>query len=47
MKNNKIVLTLILVLTIGIVGLTIAYFSNSSTINNIFNTDIKRNAKKL
>ena len=39
MKNNKIVLTLILVLTIGIVGLTIAYFANSSTINNIFNTN--------
>ena len=39
MKNNKIVLTIILVLTIGIVGLTIAYFSNSSTITNTFNTN--------
>ena len=39
MKNNKIILTLILVLTIGIVGLTIAYFSNSSTITNTFNTN--------
>ena len=38
MKEKKTILILILVLTIGIVGLTIAYFSNSSTVNNIFTT---------
>jgi len=39
MKSKKLILILILVLTIGIVGLTIAYFANSSTITNTFNTN--------
>ena len=39
MKEKKTIIILILVLTIGIVGLTIAYFSNSSTITNEFSTN--------
>ena len=38
MKEKKTILILILVLTIGIIGLTVAYFSNSTTLNNIFET---------
>ena len=38
MKEKKTILILILVLTIGIVGLTIAYFSNNTSVNNIFTT---------
>ena len=38
MKDKKTILILILVLTIGIIGLTVAYFSNSTTLNNIFET---------
>ena len=38
MNQKRTIIILILVLTIGIVGLTIAYFSNSSTVNNIFTT---------
>ena len=38
MKRKKIIIVLMLVLTIGIVGLTIAYFSNTSSITNIFST---------
>ena len=38
MKNKKSIITLLLVLCIGLVGLTIAYFSNSQTINNLFST---------
>ena len=38
MNSKRTIMILILVLTIGIVGLTIAYFSNSSTVNNIFTT---------
>ena len=38
MNSKRTIMILILVLTIGIVGLTIAYFSNSTTVNNIFTT---------
>ena len=38
MNSKRTIMILILVLTIGIVGLTLAYFSNSSTVNNIFTT---------
>ena len=38
MKEKKTIIILILVLTIGIVGLTIAYFSNSTSVNNVFTT---------
>ena len=38
MKEKKTILILILVLTICIVGLTIAYFSNNTSVNNIFTT---------
>ena len=38
MNNKKTIIILILVLTIGIVGLTIAYFSNSTSIDNTFTT---------
>ena len=37
-KKNKSLIALLLVLCIGLVGLTIAYFSNSATIDNKFNT---------
>jgi len=39
MKNRKSLIIILLILTIGIVGLTIAYFANSSTITNTFNTN--------
>ena len=39
MNNKKTIIILILVLTIGIVGLTIAYFSNSTSIDNLFSTN--------
>ena len=38
MKEKKTIIILILVLTICIVGLTIAYFANSTSVNNIFTT---------
>ena len=38
MNSKKTVLIILLVLTIGIVGLTVAYFSNITTLNNIFET---------
>ena len=38
MKEKKTILILILVLTIGIIGLTVAYFSNSTSIDNTFTT---------
>ena len=38
MNNKKTIIILILVLTIGIVGLTVAYFSNSTSIDNTFTT---------
>ena len=39
MKNKKTIIILLLVLTIGIVGLTIAYFANTTSINNEFSTN--------
>lgn len=39
MNSKKTTIILMLVLTIGIVGLTIAYFSNTSSITNIFSTN--------
>ena len=38
MKNKKSIIALLIVLCVGLVGLTIAYFSNTDTINNIFTT---------
>ena len=38
-KKNKSILIILLVLCIGLVGLTIAYFSNSTSIENEFNTN--------
>ena len=37
-KKNKSLLIILLVLCIGLVGLTIAYFSNSTALDNIFST---------
>ena len=39
MNNKKTIIILILVLTIGIVGLTVAYFSNSTSLDNLFSTN--------
>jgi len=39
MKKNKNLLIILLILTVGLVGLTIAYFANSSTITNEFKTN--------
>ena len=38
MNSKRTIMILILVLTIGIVGLTIAYFANSSSVDNVFTT---------
>ena len=38
-KKNKNLMVLLLVLCVGLIGLTIAYFSNSTTINNEFITE--------
>ena len=38
MNNKKSIIALLLVAIVGIVGLTIAYFSNSTTIDNEFKT---------
>ena len=38
MKQNRTIMILILVLFIGIIGLTVAYFSNSTSLDNIFQT---------
>ena len=38
MKNKKSIIALLIVAIIGIVGLTLAYFSNSDTIENQFST---------
>ncbi len=37
-KKNKSLIVLLLVLCVGLVGLTVAYFSNSTTIDNLFST---------
>ena len=36
MKNNKSIIALLLVAIVGVVGLTLAYFSNQATIDNEF-----------
>ena len=38
-KRNKSLVALLLVLTVGLIGLTIAYFSNSTSIENEFKTN--------
>ena len=38
MKNKKSIIIILLVLCIGLAGLTIAYFSNSTTLDNLFST---------
>ena len=38
MRNKKSILVLILIAIIGIVGLTIAYFANSTDVENLFTT---------
>ena len=38
MNNKKTIIILILVLTMGIVGLTVAYFANSASLDNVFET---------
>ena len=38
MKKRKSIIALLIVAIVGIVGLTIAYFSNTDTINNVFTT---------
>ena len=37
-KRNKSLIALLLVLCVGLVGLTIAYFANSTEVENIFTT---------
>ena len=38
MKNKKTIIILILILFVGIVGLTLAYFANNTDVENIFTT---------
>ena len=38
-KSNKSIIALLIVLTIGLVGLTVAYFANSTDIANEFKTN--------
>ena len=38
MKNRKSIIALLLIAIIGIVGLTIAYFANSTDVENTFTT---------
>ena len=38
MNNKKTVVALLLIAIIGIVGLTIAYFANSTDVENTFTT---------
>ncbi|MBQ9319041.1 MAG: hypothetical protein IJR82_05360, partial [Bacilli bacterium] len=37
-KKNKSLIALLLILTIGVVGLTVAYFSSTTTFENVFVT---------
>ena len=39
MNNKKTILILILVLTIGLIGITVVYFANSTSIDNLFSTN--------
>ena len=36
MNNKKTIMILILIIFVGIVGLTLAYFANSTSVDNIF-----------
>ena len=38
MKNKKTIILLLLIAIVGVVGLTLAYFSNTASIENTFNT---------
>ena len=38
-NKNKSLIVILIVLTIGLVGVTIAYFSNSTSIDNTFKTN--------
>ena len=38
MKSRKSLIIILLILTIGLVGLTIAYFANSTSVDNVFTT---------
>jgi len=38
MKSKKSLLVILLILVIGVVGLTLAYFANSTSVDNIFTT---------
>ena len=38
MKNKKTIILLLLIAIVGVVGLTIAYFSNSTSVDNQFTT---------
>ena len=37
-KTNKVLVVILLLLVVGVVGLTIAYFSNSTSVDNVFTT---------
>ena len=39
MKNSKSIIILLIIAIVGVVGLTLAYFSNSSSVTNIFSTN--------
>ena len=48
MNNKKTIIALLLIAIIGIVGLTIAYFANSTDVENIFTTNpVKQTEKKV
>ena len=38
MKNKKTIILLLLIAIVGVVGLTLAYFSNTASVDNTFNT---------
>ena len=38
-KNSKTIIILLIIAIVGVVGLTLAYFSNSSSVTNIFSTN--------
>ncbi len=39
MNQKKTIIILIFILLVGIIGLTVAYFSNTTSINNLFSTN--------
>ena len=38
MKNKKTIILLLLIAIVGVVGLTLAYFANTASVENIFTT---------